>query len=112
MLAVMAGLYIASALGAPLLHGWVVSGGEIVILVMLLLMFQVQIWGEEQRSATGVDQLRSLAEENARLKAEAARAAREAERVREGLEVEVRCARLAYEELRREQVARPPSPAG
>jgi hypothetical protein len=79
---------------------------------MFLLGLQVGMWGEQRSAAVAVEQLQSLMEENARLQAEAARSAREAEQVRERLEVEVRSLRLAYEELRREQLARPPSQVG
>ncbi len=116
VMAVMAALYFASVLGGPLPHGWVVSAGDVLVLGMLLLMFQVRMWSEkwaEQRLAAGaVDQLGPLAEENARLKAEAAQSAREAEQARQRLEVELRSLRLAYEDLRREQLARSPSQGG
>jgi hypothetical protein len=103
-LAVFPGLYMASALGAPLPHTWVVSHGDLLGLGMVLLLFQLGAWGERRLAAGEIDQLRSLAEENARLKAEAARSA---EQVRELHEVEVRSLRLAFEELRREKLPRP-----
>jgi hypothetical protein len=110
--AALAGLSLASALGAPIPDGWAPRGRDILFLVSLLLVFQAGAWGEQRMATGAVEQIRSLTEENARLKAQAAQSAWEAEQARQRLEAELRSARLAYEELRREQLARPPSPAG
>jgi hypothetical protein len=75
-----------------------------------LALFSLGFWvgarTQQRSAAASADQLESSAEENARLRAEAARSAQEAEQVRERLEAELRSVRLAYEELRREQLAR------
>jgi hypothetical protein len=110
--AALAGLFVASALGAPLPPNWVPRVGDILNVGAILLVFEVGTRGEQRLAAEAVEKRQSLAEENARLRAEAARSAREAGQARERLEAEVRSLRLAYEELRREQLARPPSQAG
>jgi hypothetical protein len=109
VVAALAGLYLASTLGAPLPRSWVPPGETILLLGFLLLVFQATPYAQQRALTEAVEQ---LLEENARLKAEAARSAREAEQVRERLEAEVRSLRLAFEELRREQFARSPSQAG
>jgi hypothetical protein len=111
LLAVMCGLWVAPALGVTVPEGWALKGGDILFLVTLFLLFQIASYGERHMAAGALEQLRPLVDENARLKAEVARAGREAEQVRERLEVEIRSLRLAYEELRREQLARPQSQA-
>jgi hypothetical protein len=81
-----------------------------------LAVFFLGFWAgartEQRSAAAAADQLQASAEEKARLRAEAARSAQEAEQVRERLEFELRSVRLAYEELRREQLARGPSRLG
>jgi hypothetical protein len=109
VVAALVGLYLASAFGAPLPSSWVPPGEAVLLLGFLLLVFHVTPYAQQRVLTEAVEQ---LLEEKARLKAEAARSAREAEQVRQRLEAEIRSLRLAYEELRREQLARPPSQAG
>jgi hypothetical protein len=112
---VFAGLAVVTGIGHWLSPGpgagWLEPVG-FGLLAMFLLGFHVGMRGEQRAAAAALAQLQALVEEKARLQAEAARPAQEAEQVRERLEAEVHSLRLAYEELRRQQLARPPSQAG
>ena len=115
LIVVMCGRYLALTLGLLQPDGWVPSVSDILLVGCLLL-------GADRlapRELAPADQVRSLAADNARLladnarlQADVAQCVREADQVRERLEVELRSLRLAYEELRREQLARPQSVTG
>ena len=112
LLAVIFGRYLALALGLLSPDGWIPSGADILFVAVLLLGGDKLV----PRELASVAQLRSLAEDNARLQADNARlqaegerCVREGEQVRERLEAELRAVREAYAELRREQSVRSPS---
>jgi hypothetical protein len=81
-------------------------------MALFLLGFWAGARTEQRSAAAPADQHQASMEEKARLRAEAARCAQEAEQGRERLEFELRSVRLAYEELRRELLARGPSQPG